>query len=304
MGFLLHKTYSSPWADTTCGLKPHVGYRDYLKIRNLILHTHIPIPTTNLGLSLTWAWGSWVLLRTGWWERGPGRSCTGPGPHGGCSQKSCWERRGSNQEPSTPVQARTKPHRVHATSLWALGACHKLLQATHSVLGHKDNLDIPLSVPKSGRREEWGCHLRSGRGDWGEAEDGGQKKPWKQIYLTPYKGKRSLYGLSDPSGFSAPPLGGTAHPLDPTSVLFLPLPPPGLLLPIFSLHSRISETLSQWAVVCRPLKGHLPCTWPSSSPYISLQLLSLSDIHIYFFLACFFLNFILSPSTKNKDFWG
>lgn len=174
-------------------------------------HTHMH-PKPNLGLSLTWVWGSWVLLRTGWWGRGPERSYTGPGPHGGCSQESWWERhgvwRGSPQPHSQLEQSLTRPTWRPG---WALDACHELLQAAHTVLGHKDNLDPPLSVPKGGKRAGWGTI-------WDLVEEigvgpriGWQRSLRNKFILPLTEVKVVFVALLTHWAF---------HPLNPTSVLF------------------------------------------------------------------------------------
>ena len=138
-GFLSCKTSGSP-SNTPIPTLTYVHARAHT-------HTHTHIYTSsisNLGLSLTWAWGSWVLLRTGWWGRGQGRSCTGPGPHGGCSQESWWERHEHDPE----ALKRALVERFNCPG-WNRGSQHpfdlpgdpwmrhELLQAAPSELGHR-----------------------------------------------------------------------------------------------------------------------------------------------------------------------
>lgn len=117
------------------------------------------------------------------------------------------------------------------------------------------------------------------------------RKPEEQIYLTPHKGKGSLYGPSDPSGFSAP-AGGHSPPTKSRFSPFSPPPSSGLLLPTLGLHSRTPETLSQWTVVYSRLYGLSRALYPQGSlsqwhfsePYhlqVLILLYSFYHSHIY-----------------------
>lgn len=93
-------------------------------------------------------------------------------------------------------------------------------------LGHKDNLDPPLSVPKVGG-EQNGVTSENGE-RFGGVRTGEPGKLRNKFILPITRVKRIFVAPLTHWAFLTPPLGGTAHPLNSTSVLF------SLLLQAFS----------------------------------------------------------------------
>lgn len=165
------------------------------------------------------------------------------------------------------VRRGLQPHRWLEQSLQGPpellgGPWRPVMSSSRLPLRHKDNLDPTLSVPKEGG-EQNGVTSENGE-RFGGVRTGEPGKLRNKFILPITRVKRIFVAPLTHWAFLHPPLGGTAHPLNSTSVLSpsfsRPSPAP------LGLHSRTQRHCHnglQWAErrSCQGpllLKGHLP----------------------------------------------